>query len=46
MRSMLEDQDPTLPFNDDARFNLSGYLNSQNKKYWPIENPMLFYDVP
>ena len=46
MRSVLENQDPTLLFNDEAWFNLSGYVNSQNKKFWPVENSMLFYDVP
>jgi hypothetical protein len=46
MGSMLEYQDPTLLFNDEAWFNLSGYVNSQNKEYWPVENPMLFYEVP
>jgi hypothetical protein len=46
MRSMLENQDPTPLLNDEAWFNLSGYVNSKNKKYWPVENSMLFYDVP
>jgi hypothetical protein len=32
--------DPKLTFfTDEANFNLSGYVNSQNNKYWSSENP-------
>jgi hypothetical protein len=31
--------DPTLTFyTDEANFNLSGYVNSQNNRYWSSEN--------
>ena len=47
MRSLLENQDPTLHLlKDEAWFNLNGYVDSENKGCWPVENPMLFYDVP
>jgi hypothetical protein len=33
-------------FSDEAWFHLSGYLNSQNSRFWSSENPHLFHEVP
>jgi hypothetical protein len=31
---------------DEAWFNLSGYINSQNSRYWSTENPHQFVETP
>jgi hypothetical protein len=33
-------------FFDDAWFHLSGYVNSQNSRFWSSENPHLLHEVP
>jgi hypothetical protein len=33
-------------FSDKAWFHLSGYVNSQNSRFWSSENPHLFHEVP
>jgi hypothetical protein len=33
-------------FSDEAWFHLSGYVNSQNSRFWSSENPNLFHEVP
>jgi hypothetical protein len=39
--------DPTLClFKDEAWFHFSGYVNSQNNRYWSGENPTLIHEVP
>jgi hypothetical protein len=39
--------DPKLTFfTDEANFNLSGYVNSQNNKYWSSENPHALFNFP
>lgn len=39
--------DPSLLFmSDEAWFHLSGYVNSQNTRYWDTENPNLVHEVP
>jgi hypothetical protein len=44
---MLERSIPTLVlFSNEACFHISGYLNSQNDRYWYTESPMLIDRVP
>jgi hypothetical protein len=31
---------------DEAWFHLSGYVNSQNSRFWSNENPHLFHKAP
>jgi hypothetical protein len=31
---------------DEAWFHLSGYVNSQNSRYWSTENPHQFVETP
>jgi len=39
--------DPNLLlFSDEAWFHLSGYVNSQNNRYWAAENPHQLHEVP
>ena len=39
--------DPLLYFmSDEAWFHLSGYVNSQNTRYWSFENPHLIHETP
>jgi hypothetical protein len=39
--------DPKLKFfTDKADFNLSGYVNSQNNRYWSSENPHALLQHP
>jgi hypothetical protein len=39
--------DPKLTFfTDEANFNLSGYVNSQNNVYWNSENPHALIQLP
>jgi hypothetical protein len=39
--------DPKLTFfTDEANFNLSGYVNSQNNRYWISENPHVLIQLP
>lgn len=33
-------------FGDEAWFNLSGYVRSQNNRYWSTENPVSIHEVP
>jgi hypothetical protein len=33
-------------FSDEAWFHLSGYVNSQNSRFWSSENLHLFHEVP
>jgi hypothetical protein len=33
-------------FSDRAWFRLSGYVNSQNSRFWSSDNPHLFHEVP
>jgi hypothetical protein len=33
-------------FTDEALFHLSGYVNSQNSRFWSSKNPHLFHEVP
>jgi hypothetical protein len=33
-------------FPDEAWFHLSGYVNSQNSRFWSSENAHLFHEVP
>jgi hypothetical protein len=33
-------------FSDEVWFHFSGYVNSQNNRHWPAENPMLIQKVP
>jgi hypothetical protein len=45
-KSALWEIDPTLIlFSDEARFHLSGYINSKNNRYWSAENPILIHEV-
>jgi hypothetical protein len=32
-------------FSDEDCFHLSGYVNSQNSRFWNSENPQLFHEV-
>jgi hypothetical protein len=34
-----------MPYSDEAWYSLSGYVNSQNNRYWSIENPHAVHDV-
>jgi hypothetical protein len=39
--------DPDFVFyTDEAWFHLSGYVNSQNNRYWSAENPHSIHEVP
>jgi len=39
--------DPNLLFfSDEAWFHLSGYINSQNNRYWSTENPHQLHEIP
>ena len=39
--------DPQLTFfTDEAWFNLSGYVNSQNNRHWGAENPHVTFEIP
>jgi hypothetical protein len=39
--------DPKLRFfTDEANFNLSGYVNSQNNRHWSNENPHVLIELP
>jgi hypothetical protein len=33
-------------FSDEARFSLSGKVNSQNSRYWSAEKPGLIHELP
>jgi hypothetical protein len=33
-------------YSEKACFNLSGYMGSQNNKYWSTENPHAAHEVP
>jgi hypothetical protein len=33
-------------YSDEARFHLSGYVNSQNSRIWSDENPHTFHERP
>ncbi|KDR23996.1 hypothetical protein L798_07935 [Zootermopsis nevadensis] len=33
-------------FTDEAWFHLSGYVNSQNSRFWSSDNPQVFHEVP
>jgi hypothetical protein len=33
-------------YSDKAWYTLSGYINSQNNRYWSTENPYAVYEVP
>jgi hypothetical protein len=33
-------------FFGEAWFHLSGYVNSQNSRFWSSENPLFFHEVP
>jgi hypothetical protein len=32
-------------YSDEAWFNLSGYIGSQNNRYWSKENPYVAHEV-
>jgi hypothetical protein len=34
-----------VSFSNEAWFHLSGYVNSQNSRFWSSENPKLFHEV-
>jgi hypothetical protein len=39
--------DPELMFySDEVWYTLSGYMNSQDNRYWSTENPHAVYEVP
>jgi len=39
--------DPNLLFfSDEAWFHLSGYINSQNNRYWSTDNPHQVHEIP
>ena len=39
--------DPSqLIMTDEAWFHLSGYVHSQNSRYWDIENPHVIHEAP
>jgi hypothetical protein len=47
MGYVIEKIKPTIIlFSDEAWFHFSGYLNSQNKRYWSADNPVLLHQVP
>jgi hypothetical protein len=35
-----------LLMSDEANFFISGYVNTQNLKYWSLENPSLLHEKP
>jgi hypothetical protein len=35
-----------VTFSDKSWFLLSGYVNSQNNRFWCVQNSMLIYEVP
>jgi hypothetical protein len=41
----LHDQELTF-YSDEAWYTLSGYVNSQNNRYWSTENPHAVHEVP
>ena len=46
MRCMLEKETPDFLFSDEAWCHFSGYVNSQNDRYWSPEIAALIHKVP